>query len=128
MRLLLDTHALIWWTTLDPKLSRRALAAIADPANTIVVSAVSAVEIAIKHRIGKLPEAAMLATQFTAEMAEEGFIELPLTARHGQLAGNLNIAHKDPFDRMLIAQSILDELPLVSNEAGFDGFGVSRLW
>ncbi len=128
MRLLLDTHALIWWTTLDPKLSRHARAAIGDLTNTIVVSAVSAFEIATKHRLGKLPEAAVLASQFEVEIAAEGFIELPLTARHGQLAGNLGIANKDPFDRMLIAQSILDQLPLVSNEAGFDAFGVSRIW
>lgn len=128
MRLLLDTHALIWWTTLDAKLSRQAREAIADPENMIFVSAVSAMEIATKHRLGKLPEAAVLAMQFDSELAEEGFVELPLTARHGQLAGNLLIANKDPFDRLLIAQSILEGISLVSNEAEFDNFGVSRVW
>ncbi len=128
MRLLLDTHALIWWTTADAKLSPRARVAIGDQANVVLVSAVSAVEIALKHRLGKLPQAAVLATQFEAELAAEGFAELPLTARHGQFAGGLDITHKDPFDRMLIAQSLLDGVALVSNEAGFDRFGVSRIW
>jgi len=128
LRLLLDTHALVWWTTLDPKLSPQARGAIADPENTIIVSAVSAMEIATKHRLGKLPEAAVLAGQFEVELAAEGFVELPLTVRHAQFAGNLLIANKDPFDRMLIAQSILEGIPLVSNEAGFDHLGVSRVW
>lgn len=128
MRLLLDTHALIWWTTLDAKLSPQAREAIGDPENMIFVSAVSAMEIATKHRFGKLPEAAVLAAQFEVELAAEGFVELPLTVRHAQFAGNLMIANKDPFDRMLIAQSILEAIPLVSNEAEFDNFGVSRIW
>ncbi len=128
MKLLLDTHALIWWTTNDHRLSRGAYAAMTDREAVIFVSAVSAVEIATKHRLGKLPEAAVLASQFEIELAAEGFVELPLSARHGQLAGNLNIANKDPFDRMLIAQSILDGIALVSNETTFDNFGVSRIW
>lgn len=128
MNLLLDTHALIWWTTNDPRLSRGARAAIGNPESVIFVSAVSAVEIATKHRLGKLPDAAVLASQFEIELAAEGFVELSLTARHGQLSGNLTIVNKDPFDRMLIAQSLVENLPLVSNEATFDGFGVSRIW
>ena len=128
MKVLLDTHALIWWTMQDIRLSRRACSVIEDPDVEVFVSAASAVEIATKHRLGKLSEAALLARQFEAEIAIEGFLELPLTARHGQLAGNLMIANNDPFDRMLIAQSILDGIPLVSNEATFDNFGVSRIW
>ena len=85
-------------------------------------------EVCTKHRLGKLPQVALLAEEFEARIAIAGFTELPLTARHGQLAGNLLIANKDPFDRMLIAQSILEGIPLVSNEAGFDMFGVSRVW
>ena len=128
LRLLLDTHALIWWTINSPRLSRAASEMIADPARVILFSSVSTMEICTKHRLGKLPEASVLARAFEAEMAVEGFIELPLTARHTQLAGNMLIANKDPFDRMLIAQSILEGIPLVSNEAGFDMFGVSRIW
>lgn len=127
MNVLLDTHALLWWILDSPRLSRRARVVIGD-ADAVFVSAISAMEVCTKHRIGKLPEAALLAREFEERIAIAGLLELPLTARHGQLAGNLNIANKDPFDRMLIAQSILDQLPLVSNEADFDRFGVSRVW
>ena len=128
MRLLLDTHALIWWVNDDPKLGQAASAAIRDPANIIHVSAVSAMEIATKYRLGKLDEAALLARDFEREVEAEGFVETPVTWRHARLAGSLDIAHKDPFDRLLIAQALVDDLILVSNESVFDGFGVSRLW
>ena len=127
MRLLLDTHALLWWVAGDERLPLTARKAIDDASETFA-SAVSAMEIATKYRIGKLPEGRLLAGDFAAQLAAHGFSALPLTAAHGQLAGNLMIANKDPFDRMLIAQSILDQLPLVSNEAAFDAFGVSRMW
>lgn len=127
MNVLLDTHALIWWILDSPELPRRARSVIGT-ADTVFVSAISAMEVCTKHRLGKLPEAALLAKEFEDRIAIAGFTELPLTIRHGQLAGNLNIANKDPFDRMLIAQSIIEGIPLVSNEAGFDRFGVSRIW
>ena len=127
MNVLLDTHALIWWILDNPRLSRRARAVIGD-ADAVFVSAISAMEVCTKHRLGKLPEVALLAKEFEERIAIAGLAELPLTARHGQLAGNLLISNKDPFDRMLIAQSILEGIPLVSNETGFDAFGVSRIW
>ena len=92
------------------------------------VSAASAWEICTKHRIGKLPEAAAIASQFEAILAAQRFQQLPVTVRHGQLAGNLRGLHKDPFDRMLVAQAIEENLLLISNETRFDAFGVSRLW
>lgn len=92
------------------------------------MSAASAWEICTKHRLGKLPEAAAIASQFEAVIAVQGFQSLPVTVRHGQLAGNLRGLHKDPFDRMLIAQAIEDNLLVVSNEERFDAFGVARLW
>ena len=128
MRLLLDTHALIWWLAGDEALSRRAREAIADEVNEIAVSAASAMEIATKFRIGKLPGAALLAQSFEEIIAEQGFGELPISVHHARLAGEMNIAHKDPFDRLLIAQAQVEDMVLVSNEALFDGFAVKRLW
>lgn len=128
MRLLLDTHALIWWLAGDEALSLRARAAIADEANTVAVSAASAMEVATKHRIGKLPDAALLAQDFEAIIAGQGFDELAISVRHARLAGEMNIAHKDPFDRLLIAQAQAEDMTLVSNEALFDGFAVKRIW
>jgi PIN domain nuclease of toxin-antitoxin system len=128
LRLLLDTHALIWWLAGDEALSRRAREAIADEVNDIAISAASAMEIATKFRIGKLPGAALLAQNFEEIIAEQGFGELPISVHHARLAGEMNIAHKDPFDRLLIAQAQVEDLVLVSNEALFDGFAIKRLW
>ena len=128
MRLLLDTHALICWLAGDEALSRRAREAIADEVNDIAISAASAMEIATKFRIGKLPGAALLAQNLEEIIAEQGFGELPISVHHARLAGEMNIAHKDPFDRLLIAQAQVEDLVLVSNEALFDGFAIKRLW
>jgi PIN domain nuclease of toxin-antitoxin system len=128
LRLLLDTHALIWWLAGDEALSRRAREAIADDVNEIAVSAASAMEIATKFRIGKLPGAALLAQSFEEIIAEQGFGELPISVHHARLAGEMNISHKDPFDRLLIAQARAEDIVLVSNEALFDGFAIKRLW
>lgn len=128
MKLLLDTHALIWWLIDSPKLSRPAHTAIADGRSEILVSAVSAIEVTTKHRRGKLPEAGPLATAFEREVASEGFMPLPITIAHAEMAGGLRIDHKDPFDRLLIAQARIEDALLVSNEKLFDGFGVNRLW
>lgn len=128
MRLLLDTHALIWWLAGDDALSRRAREAIADESNPVAVSAASAMEVATKFRIGKLPDAALLAQDFEAVIAEQGFDELAISVHHARLAGEMNIPHKDPFDRLLIAQAQAEDMVLVSNEALFDGFAVKRLW
>jgi len=128
LRLLLDTHALIWWLAGDEALSRRAREAIADEVNEIAVSAASAMEIATKFRICKLPGAALLAQNFEEVIAEQGFGELPISVHHARLAGEMKIAHKDPFDRLLIAQAQVEDLVLVSNEALFDGFAIKRLW
>ena len=128
MRLLLDTHALIWWLAGDEALSGRAREAIGDEANSVAVSAASAMEVATKFRIGKLPDAALLAQDFEAIIADQGFVELAITIHHARRAGEMNIAHKDPFDRLLIAQAQSEDMVLISNEALFDGFAVKRLW
>ena len=128
MRLLLDTHALIWWLAGDEKLGRRAWETISDEANLVVVSAASAMEVATKFRIGKLPDAALLAQGFEVIIASQGFTELGISVRHARLAGEMGIDHKDPFDRLLIAQALSEDLVLVSNETRFDDFAVKRVW
>jgi len=128
MRLLLDTHALIWAAYKPSKLSAAARAAIEDGANDIYVSAVSAMEIATKFRLGKLDISPALAEHFVEETEGRGFLPLPVLAAHGQRAGGLAIPHKDPFDRLLIAQSFVEGMRLASNEEKFDSFGVSRFW
>lgn len=129
MRLLLDTHAFLWWVFADPRLSRRARTAINDDAeNSVVISAVSAWEITTKYRMGKLPDARAVADDVSGTVAAEGFNELAISMRHAQRAGNLIGHHRDPFDRMLIAQAMLEDLTLVSNERAFDAYGVRRLW
>ncbi|HVI04687.1 MAG TPA: type II toxin-antitoxin system VapC family toxin [Sphingomicrobium sp.] len=128
LRLLLDTHALTWWLAGDDALSHRAQEAIAQEDNGIVVSAASAMEVATKFRIGKLPNAALLARDFEAIVADQGFDELPITIHHARLAGEMKIEHRDPFDRLLIAQAQAEDMVLVSNETLFDTFAVNRLW
>ena len=126
--LLLDTHALIWAAKAPDRLGSEARRAIEDGDNAIYVSAVSAMEIATKFRLGKLPEGKELATDFVGQIEGHGFVELSLLAVHGQRGGSLAIPHGDPFDRMLIAQAQIEQMTLVSNEEQFDTFGVLRLW
>lgn len=128
MQLLLDTHALLWWLAGNEALSRKARAAIAETGNGIFVSAASAWEIATKHRIGRLPGVASVSDDLEGAIAAQQFIGLPISLRHGQVAGGLPGPHRDPFDRMLIAQAIIEDLTLVSNEQAFDSYGVRRLW
>ncbi len=128
MRLLLDTHALLWWLVDDDSLSQAARRLIERPSNTILVSAVSAWEIGIKVRLGKLPSAEELAADFAGYLAREGFEELGISAEHGIRAGLLAGPHKDPFDRMLVAQCQAENLPLISSDTIFDSYKVRRMW
>jgi PIN domain nuclease of toxin-antitoxin system len=128
MHLLLDTDALLWWLANDPALGKRARSAIADMRNTVLVSAASAWEITTKVRLGNLAGAAGLASDFTGHVEREGFEALPISLDHAARAGLLAGAHKDPFDRMLIAQAQAENLPLVSNEKLFEAYGVRRVW
>ncbi len=128
MRLLLDTHALLWWLAGDEALSIPARTAIADEGNSVFISAASAWEITTKHRIGKLPGVAAIVADIDSIILDQGFIGLPISVRHGQAAGALPGPHRDPFDRMLMAQAMLEQLVLVSNEQPFDAYGVGRLW
>jgi PIN domain nuclease of toxin-antitoxin system len=94
----------------------------------VYVSAVTAWEIAIKYRLGKFPQAGSFATRIGPALDELGFLELPITIDHAQRAGLLPGGHKDPFDRLLIAQAQAENLVLISNERLFDGYGIRRLW
>ena len=128
MRVLLDTHAFLWWIEDSPYLSSTARQVIADEANEIVVSAASAWEIATKFRLGKLPEAKAVATDVAVCIADEGFEALAVSVADAERAGRLPGFHRDPFDRMLIAQSLRHDLSIVSIDAEFDRYGVNRLW
>jgi PIN domain nuclease of toxin-antitoxin system len=128
LRLLLDTHALIWALGDSRRLGRLAREAIAADENEILVSPVSAMEVTTKHRLGKLDEVAELVRDFSGVLAAADYDVLPVTLDHAVLAGALDIEHRDPFDRLLIAQARIERVPLVSNEKLFDGFGVERLW
>jgi PIN domain nuclease of toxin-antitoxin system len=128
MRLLLDTHALLWWLDGDLHLSEAARAAIGEEGNPVYVSAASAWEIATKVRIGKLPGALEVAERLPAILAEQAFVTLAIGLEHARRAGLLPGEHRDPFDRMLIAQAQIEDLTFVSNESLFDRFGVKRLW
>jgi PIN domain nuclease of toxin-antitoxin system len=126
--LLLDTQAFLWWIAGDAALSELACTEIENANNTVFVSAASAWEIATKYRIGRLPGAAAIASDLAGVLAAQGFVRLPISFAHGQAAGALPGPHKDPFDRMLIAQAMLDNMVLVFNEQPFDSYGVRRLW
>ncbi len=128
MKLLLDTHALLWWWADDPSLSAAARAAINDESNEIFVSAASAWEIATKHRIGKLPGADQALQRFDALLQADGFKHLNVSYLHAIQAGSFTAEHRDPFDRMLAAQSAIENLQLVTLDAAFVQFGVNVFW
>jgi PIN domain nuclease of toxin-antitoxin system len=128
MRALLDTHTLLWWLSDDAALTRAARKTIAETKNTLIVSAASAWEIAIKVRLGKLPSACDLTADFSGLIEREGFQLLAISGEHGIRAGLLPGPQKDPFDRMLIAQAQAENIPIISNETSFDSYGVRRLW
>ena len=128
MKALLDTHALLWWLFDDSRLSQAAKAIIADPESDILVSAASAWEIATKYRIGKLPDATPAVEQLAQVLRQERFQELPVTLQHALAAGLLPGPHRDPFDRMLMAQSQIEDLPVVTNDPVFAQYDCQVAW
>ena len=127
LRLLFDTHALIWWLTDSRRLSESVRNSIFDPSNEKLVSAATTWEISAKHRLGRLPEADDLALDLAGTIARQGFDELPIALDDAERAGALPGPLSDPFDRMIIAQALSRGLVLVSNESPFDRYGVRRL-
>ena len=128
IRILLDTHAFLWWLTDSGRLSEAVRRNIFDPSNDKLISAASAWEITTKHRLGKLPGADPIASDIAGAIAAQGFEELPVFVADAARAGALPGPHRDPFDRMLIAQALSRNLALISNESIFDRYGIRRLW
>lgn len=127
MRVLLDTHALVWWLLGDRKLSPTARRTI-ESASVVFVSAASAWELSTKARLGKWPEAKELVDDLAAWVNRQGMTELAVTLDHGARAGSLPGSHRDPFDRMLAAQCQAEALVIISADLAFDVFGVRRVW
>lgn len=128
MRLLLDTSTLLWFWLGGRTLSKPIMAAITDRNHLIYVSPISAMEIATKHRVGKLPGVENVLATFDEALQADGFLSLPLLNVHARLAGSILGEHRDPFDRLLAAQAIVEGLMLVSSDTAFDALGARRLW
>jgi PIN domain nuclease of toxin-antitoxin system len=126
--LLLDTHVLLWWWTNDRRLSKRARAAITDERNAIYVSAASAWEIATKQRLGRLNELPGVTERFVELVAADSFKALPITFAHALRAGQFGSIHRDPFDRMLAAQSDLERYALVTADDAIAALGCKTFW
>ena len=123
-RLLLDTHALLWWLTDDPALSATAREGLADPVNEPLVSAASVWEIAIKRSLGKLTAP----NDLPDRIAEQGFSWLPVSAAHAWQVRELPAHHRDPFDRLLIAQALVERLAIITTDAHFNDYDIEVYW
>ncbi|MCO5163617.1 MAG: type II toxin-antitoxin system VapC family toxin [Mesorhizobium sp.] len=128
MNLLLDTHALLWLLLKDRRLPRETALTIIDPTNTIFVSSISGFEIATKVSLGKLPGAEAIARDFVTLCADFDFIELPVNSAHAVMAGEFRAVHKDPFDRVLAAQAIVERFRLVTDDRAMEVLGAERVW
>ncbi|GLS29607.1 PIN domain nuclease, a component of toxin-antitoxin system (PIN domain) [Mesorhizobium albiziae] len=128
MNLLLDTHALLWLLLKDKRLPRETALAIVDRANTIFVSSISGFEIATKVSLGKLPGAEWISRAFVTLCVDFDFIELPVNNAHAVMAGEFRLVHKDPFDRVLAAQAIIEGFALVTDDREMEGLGAKRVW
>ena len=124
LKLLVDTHALLWWLEDDSRLPARAAQLIDDPANVAAVSAASVWEVAIKTAIGKLRAPARL----PEAAAEAGLAMLPIDMTHAWASRDLPLLHRDPFDRMLVVQALVEGFDVVSADSSFDAYGIRRHW
>ena len=125
MRLLVDTHAFLWWLTGDTRLKSAVQSLIRDPANEVYLSAASLWEASIKRALGRLR---FDTAEITSALASGGFRELPVKALHAIAAGGLSRHHDDPFDRMLVAQAAAEGLTLITHDKAFEPYGVSVVW
>ncbi len=128
MRVLLDTHVLLWATLSPASLSRKAAEIINDERNSVLVSAASAWEIATKVRLGKLPGTEMLERDFLRFMTEAGYDLLPIAVHTALRAGRLTGVHLDPFDSLLAAQALEADIPILSTDEQLDSFSIRRVW
>jgi len=128
VRVLLDTHTLIWFYEADPKLSATAATTITDPVNAVLISPASYWEIAIKTSVGKLTFAVPYPDFIQRAIVDNGFTILPVEPAHAGALIALPFHHRDPFDRLLIAQAMVEGSPLVSGDPAFDSYPVRRVW
>lgn len=128
MRLLIDIHGLIWYVDQDHLLSPTAHAAITNPAHDLLLSSGTLWEIAIKVGVRKLTLSQPYRPWIEKASADLGLSVLNITVEHAEAQAGLPMHHKDPFDRLLVAQSVIENVPLVSADAHFDPYGISRLW
>ena len=128
MRLLLDTHTLLWFYLGDPQLSAAARLLIEDAANTKLVSPASYWELAIKIGLGKYTLTESYDDFIQHAIFDNGFIILPVEPRHTAVVVSLPLHHKDPFDRLMVAQAMVERIPLVSADAALDPYPIPRLW
>ncbi len=128
MKVLIDTHVLLWALMEPEHLSPVAAGLMTDPSTTLVVSSASAWEIATKHRLGRLDGAEPVVHGYHAHLERLGAEELPIRADHAILAGSLDGEHRDPFDRMLAAQALVETIPIVTGDEAISGLGAPTLW
>lgn len=128
MRLLIDSHALIWYVDQDHLLSAAPHAAMMDPSNVLLLSAGSILEIAIKVSLGKLVLSRPYKLWITQAMSDLGVTLLPITVEYADVQASLPRHHGDPFDRLMVAQAIVERAPIVSADASLDVYGITRLW
>ena len=128
MKLLLDTHALLWFLADDSRLSATAKATIRDPTNERCLSPISLLEIAVKVSINKLKLPAPFAAMFPMQLTLNHILLLAIEARHTAEVTTLPLHHRDPFNRLLAATAIVERLTLVSIDPAFDAYGLTRLW
>jgi PIN domain nuclease of toxin-antitoxin system len=128
MRFLLDTHTFLWFALNDPKLSHEALTLIVEPAHDILISPASYWEIAIKISIGKYQIPGSFQAWTEHQLAVNSFEVLPITIAHAAKVITLPFHHRDPFDRLLAAQALAEDIPIISNDAILDEYAVQRRW
>lgn len=128
MRVLLDTHVLYWWWEEPQRIPPATLSLLQSPDCGVIVSAVSAFELANKARINKPQTAALKMPDLARELLTEGFDLLPVSVDHALLAGSMEGEHRDPVDRLLAAQSVLEQLPLVTRDQALTAFGCEVIW
>jgi PIN domain nuclease of toxin-antitoxin system len=128
LKLLLDTHVLVWWLLDDPALSKRAATVLRDPASEVFVSSASAWEIATKYRLGRMPQAEPLVHGFRRLIEGERWVAISVTVEHALAAGMLKGEHSDPFDRMLAAQARLEDMKLVTGDRTLAALVPSAVW
>jgi PIN domain nuclease of toxin-antitoxin system len=128
MRLLLDTHAFLWFVLNDPRLSPNARTAIGDPGNDVFLSPASYWEVAIKVSLGKYSLPGLFQDFMERQITVNDFEVLPITVKHASVVAALPFHHRDPFDRLLIAQAMSEQIPVASADPAFDPYPVSRLW